>query len=102
MNHSFTLNLSCPIINADRCQLQRYIQSDIMLHCSSPVVTRLKSRASSIPGELILRASVWLLARNYPMCENARDRNAARIAFFGSLSKLNAVARLRAEMVLDA
>src|ERR1700682_902520 len=31
-----------------------------MLHCSSPVVARLKSRASSIPGELILKASVWL------------------------------------------
>src|SRR3981081_1655848 len=60
MNHSFTPNLSCPINNADRCWLQRYVQSDIMLHCSSPVVARLKSRASSIPGELILKASVWL------------------------------------------
>jgi hypothetical protein len=60
MNHSFALNLSCPINNADRCQLQRYVQSDIMLDCSSPVVARLKSRASSIPGELILRASAWL------------------------------------------
>jgi hypothetical protein len=30
------LDLSFPIDDANRCQLQRYVQSDIVLHCSPP------------------------------------------------------------------
>jgi len=35
------------------------------------------------------------------LCENAKDRNAARITFFSSLSEVNALANLRAKTVLD-
>ena len=34
--HSFALDLSSSIDDADRCQLQRHVQSDIVLHCGSP------------------------------------------------------------------
>src|SRR5262249_49353279 len=35
-HYAFPLDLSCSIDDADRCQFQRYVQSDIVLHCSPP------------------------------------------------------------------
>ena len=35
-NHTFALDLPCPIDDADRSQFQRHVQSDIVLHCVSP------------------------------------------------------------------
>jgi NAD(P)-dependent dehydrogenase (short-subunit alcohol dehydrogenase family) len=35
-DYSFACDLSCSIDDADRRQLQRYVQSDIVLHCSPP------------------------------------------------------------------
>src|SRR5262245_55133349 len=35
-NHPFALDLSCSIDDADRCQLQRYVQSNVVFHCVSP------------------------------------------------------------------
>ena len=34
--HSFAFDLSGSIDDADRCQFQRHVQSDILLHCGSP------------------------------------------------------------------
>src|SRR5579863_3633002 len=44
-------------------------------YCSIAILHDCKAHgwALSTPGELILRAWVWLDARNYPMCENASD-----------------------------
>src|SRR5206468_2821741 len=58
-NHPFALDLSRPIDDTDRCQLQRYVQSDIVLHCSpaslqGPWVRLVDS------WELIARGGVWL------------------------------------------
>src|ERR1700716_1620435 len=50
-----------------------------MLHCSSPVVARLKSRASSIPGELILKASVWLRPGITPCVKTCASRERAEL-----------------------
>src|SRR3979411_2253997 len=55
-----------------------------MLHCSSPVVARLKSRASSIPGELILKASVWLRPGITPCVKTCASRE--RAALFSPFS----------------
>ena len=35
------------------------------------------------------------LARNYPMCKNAKDRNATRISFFSLSSKCGALPSLK-------
>src|SRR5215467_1909098 len=35
-NNPFALDPSCLIDDANRCQLQRNVQSDIVLHCGSP------------------------------------------------------------------
>src|SRR5438093_12296408 len=52
-NHPFALDLSCPINNADRRQLQRYVQSHIVFHRSSPSLRGHMRMASCVPGELI-------------------------------------------------
>src|SRR5439155_20873866 len=59
-NHPFALDLSCPINNADRRQIQRYVQSHIVFHRSSPSLRGHMKMASCVPGELIPRAGVWL------------------------------------------
>src|SRR6478736_6454053 len=51
-NHTFPLDLPCPIDDADRSQFQRHVQSDIVLHCVSPFLQGPMRWASSIPGEL--------------------------------------------------
>src|SRR6185312_1855153 len=39
--------------HADRCLLQRHVQSDIVLHCRSPSLRGHMRPASYVPGELI-------------------------------------------------
>jgi hypothetical protein len=40
-------------------------------------------------------------ARNYPMCKNAKNRNATRMTFFNSISKSNVFSNWLPETVLD-
>jgi hypothetical protein len=51
---SLKLTAICIVDRTGRIQRERVVHSD------PEDVARLKGRASSIPGELILRASVWL------------------------------------------
>src|SRR5262245_28407275 len=80
-HRSFTHDLSSPIDNADRRQLQRHVQSDKVLHCGPPWLAR--------PHEVGLvgswRADSQCLdvarSRNYPMCENVGALRRCRMTF---------------------
>ena len=58
--------------HADRCLVQRHVQSDIVHHCRSPSLQGHVSVARCVPGELIPCAFVWHDSRNYPMLQKSK------------------------------
>src|SRR5262249_56280041 len=75
----FAHDLSSFIDDADRCQLQRHVQSDIVLHaalhhCKAPI-----RWASSLPGELIPSALVWLAPGITPCAKTLKSQQAGEL-----------------------
>src|SRR5665213_321772 len=60
VDHALLHDRSRLVHHADRCLLQRHVQSNITFHCRSPSLRGHMRLASYVPGELIPCAFVWL------------------------------------------
>src|SRR5215831_6322650 len=73
--HPFTDNLSLLVDDANSCQLQGYIQSDIVLHCGPPSLQGPMRWASLSSWRADSQYLDVAHSRNYPMCENAHNQD---------------------------